>query len=154
MMKKRLIKTISFSLFSFALLLSQNSFAGAFWEITDTNLQYIARVRADPNWGSAVIYNPEICMAIGAACGFFRTHAFAHAFRNHLLLRPEEYPYTLEDEADCWAAKNGKPDETYAAVQFLRDENRDPKIKLTGDPLRRATKIKACAIDAGIWPVK
>ena len=153
-MKKLSIKTVSYSALLLGLLISQNVFARAFWEITDSNLKYVARVRADPYWGSVVIYNPVFCKEIGAACGFFRDHAFAHAFLNHLLLPPEAYPYTLEDQADCWTAKNGDPDETYAAVQFLLDENRDPKIKLTGDPLKRAAKIKACAIDAGKWSVK
>ena len=151
-MKLSLIKTASVSGFLMGLLFSQGTIAGAFWEITDSNLSYIARVRADPNWGSVVIYNPVTCKQIGAACGFFRTHAHAHAMRNHLLLRPEAYPYTLEDEADCWAAKNGKSNETYAAVQFFLDEDRDPEIKITGEPLRRAEKIKACAIKAGKWP--
>ncbi len=122
------------------------------WEITDSKLPYIAKIRADPQWGSAVIYNPVMCKEIGAACGFFRTHAFAHAHRNHILLPPEAYPATLEAEADCWAAKNGKPDEVYAAVQLLLDENRNPDLNITGNPLERAEKVRACAEQAGNWP--
>ena len=151
-MKVSLIKTVSSAALLLSLIISQSINARAFWEITDSNLPYVARVRADPNWGSAVIYNPVLCKQVGTACGFFRTHAHAHAFRNHLLLPPASYPYMLEDEADCWAAKNGKAEEAYAAVQFFLDEERDPEIKITGEPLKRAEKIKACAIEAGNWP--
>lgn len=121
------------------------------WEIPDSKLPYIAKIRADPRWGSAVIYNPVMCEEIGAACGFFRSHAFAHAHRNHLLLPPDAYPPTLEAEADCWAAKNGKANEVYAAVQLLLDENRNPDLNITGDPVQRAENIRTCALQAGNW---
>lgn len=132
-------------------LLSENVLADQYWGISDTRLPYIARVRADPHWGYAVLYNPDTCKEIGAACGFFIEHAGAHPHRNHILLPPEAYPVTLEDEADCWAAKNGRPKEVYAAVQLLLDDNRDPNLNITGDPAQRAEKIRACAEKAGNW---
>ena len=131
-------------------LISENVLA-LYWEISDTRLSYIARVRADPHWGAAVLYNPDTCKEIGAACGFFKEHAYAHAHRNHILLPPEAYPTTLEDEADCWAAKNGNPKEVYAAVQLLLDDNLNPNLNITGDPAQRAEKIHACAEKAGNW---
>ena len=131
-------------------LISENVLA-LYWEISDTRLPYIARVRADPHWGAAVLYNPDTCKEIGAACGFFKEHAYAHAHRNHILLPPEAYPATLEDEADCWAAKNGNPKEVYAAVQLLLDDNLNPNLNITGDPAQRAEKIHACAEKAGNW---
>ncbi len=132
-------------------LLCENVLADQYWGISDTRLPYIARVRADPHWGYAVLYNPDTCKEIGAACGFFIEHAGAHPHRNHILLPPEAYPVTLEDEADCWAAKNGRPKEVYAAVQLLLDDNRDPNLNITGDPAQRAEKIRACAEKAGNW---
>ena len=131
-------------------LISENVLA-LYWEISDTRLPYIARVRADPHWGAAVLYNPDTCEEIGAACGFFKEHAYAHAHRNHILLPPEAYPATLEAEADCWAAKNGNPKEVYAAVQLLLDDNLNPNLNITGDPAQRAEKIRACAEKAGNW---
>jgi len=131
-------------------LISENVLA-LYWEISDTRLPYIARVRADPHWGAAVLYNPDTCKEIGAACGFFKEHAYAHAHRNHILLPPEAYPATLEAEADCWAAKNGNPKEVYAAVQLLLDDNLNPNLNITGDPAQRAEKIHACAVKAGNW---
>ena len=122
-----------------------------YWEISDTSLPYIARVRADPNWGAAVLYNPDTCKEIGAACGFFIEHAGAHPHLNHILLPPEAYPLTLEDEADCWAAKYGRPHEVYAAVQLLLNDNRNPNLNIIGVPAQRAEKIRACAEKAGNW---
>lgn len=132
------------------LLLSENTIA-FIWEITDSRLPYIAKVRADPNWGASVIYNPEMCEEAGAACGFFRLHAFAHAHLNHLLLPPEAYPSTLEAEADCWAGKNGNPKEIFAAVQLFLNDNRSPELNITGDPAQRAEIVRACAEQADNW---
>jgi len=143
-------KTILFPGLLLSSLLSENVLA-FYWEISDTMLPYIARVRADPNWGTAVLYNPDTCKEIGAACGFFKEHAFAHAHRNHIILPPEAYPATLEAEADCWAAKNGNSKEVYAAVQLLLDDNRNPNLNIIGDPTQRADKIRACAEQAGNW---
>ncbi len=132
-------------------LLSENVPAAQYWGIPDTQLPYIAKIRENPNGSTIVIYNPDTCKIIGTACGFFIEHAGAHAHRNHLLLPPEAYPITLEDEADCWAAKNGRPKEVYAAVQLLLDDNRDTNLNITGDPAQRAEKIRACAEKAGNW---
>ena len=143
-------RTIILSSLLLSSLLSENVLA-FYWEISDTKLPYIARVRADPHWGAAVLYNPDTCKEIGAACGFFKEHAYAHAHRNHIILPPEAYPPTLEDEADCWAAKNGRPHEVYAAVQLLLDNDRNPNLNITGDPAQRSKKIRACAEKAGNW---
>ena len=132
-------------------LISENVPAEQYWGIADTRLPYIAMVRENPNETTIVIYNPDTCKEIGAACGFFIEHAGAHPHRNHILLPPEAYPLTLEDEADCWAAKYGRPHEVYAAVQLLLDDNRNPNLNIIGDPAQRAEKIRACAEEAGNW---
>ena len=127
------------------------------WEVADTSLPDLAFVRADPHWGSVVIYNPEYCEQIGAACGFFRTHAYAHV---HLfctvIIQPEDrlamYPPTAEAQADCFVAKHGKANEVYAAVQFLREVDvAGLSWKVYGDPVRRADAIRKCAIQGGNW---
>jgi len=143
-------KTILYSGFLLSLLFSQIINA-LYWEISDSRLPYIARVRADPNWGVAILYNPEFCKEIGDACWFFKNHAWAHSARNHIILPPEAYPPTLEAEADCWAAKYSKSYEVYAAVQLFLDDGRNPNLNITGDPAERAEKVRACAIEAGNW---
>jgi hypothetical protein len=150
-MDSTLKKAILFPSLLLSGLISENVPAEQYWGIPDTRLPYIARVRADPHWGYAVLYNPDTCKEIGAACGFFIEHAGAHAHRNHILLPPDAYPAMLEAEADCWAAKNGKSKEVYAAVQLFLDENRNPNLNITGDPAQRAEKIRACAEQAGNW---
>ena len=150
-MKYILMRTILFPVLLLSSLLCENVLADQYWGVSDTRLPYIARVRADPHWGYAVLYNPDTCKEIGAACGFFIEHAGAHAHRNHILLPPDAYPAMLEAEADCWAAKNGKSKEVYAAVQLFLDENRNPNLNLTGDPAQRAKKVRACAEEAGNW---
>ena len=150
-MKYILMRTILFPVLLLSSLLCENVSAEQYWGIPDTRLPYIAMVRRNPNETTIVIYNPDTCKEIGAACGFFIEHAGAHAHRNHILLPPEAYPAMLEAEADCWAAKNGKSKEVYAAVQLFLDENRNPNLNLTGDPAQRAEKVRACAEEAGNW---
>ncbi len=145
------MRTILFPVLLLSSLLCENVLAAQYWGISDTRLPYIARVRADPHWGYAVIYNPDTCKEIGVACGFFIEHAGAHAHLNHHLLPPEAYAAPTEAKADCWAAKNGKSKEVYAAVQLLLDDNRNPNLNITGDPAQRAEKIRACAEEAGNW---
>ncbi len=121
-------------------------------EIADPSLPEIAMMRADPHWGTVVIYNPDICEEIGEACGFFRLHAFAHAHLNHTLLAsPQNYPTSIEAEADCWAAKYGKINEVSAVVKLFLDKDRNPSWKIHGDPIKRAEKIRACAMQTGKW---
>ncbi len=144
-------KTILFPGLLLSGLISENVPAEQYWGIPDTRLPYIAMVRRNPNETTIVVYNPDTCKEIGAACGFFIEHAGAHAHRNHILLPPEAYPSTLEAEADCWAAKNGRSEEVYAAVQLLLDHNLNPNLNTTGDPAQRAEKIRACAEKAGNW---
>ena len=143
-------KTILFFSLLLSSLFSENVLSALYWGIADTKLPYIAMIRAQPR-GAMVIYNPDSCEEIGIACGFFIDHASAHAHLNHLLLPPEAYSPISEAQADCWVAKNGKPDEVYAAVQLLLDENRNPNLNIIGDPALRAEKIRACAEVAGNW---
>ncbi len=150
-MDSTLKKAILFPSLLLSGLISENVPAEQYWGIPDTRLPYIAMVRRNPNETTIVIYNPDTCKEIGAACGFFIEHAGAHAHRNHILLPPEAYPATLEAEADCWAAKNGKSKEVYAAVQLFLNENRNPNLNLTGDPAQRAENIRACAEKSGNW---
>lgn len=123
-----------------------------FWELPDENLPYVAMLRASPNEGSVVVYNPNHCRAIGVACGFFRSQAHAHAMLNHQILSPSSYSDSYVRQADCWAARNADPLEVKGAVEFLRNENRDPEIRIVGNPLQRAKQIQACAERAGNWP--
>ena len=150
-MDSTLKKAILFPSLLLSGLISENVPAQQYWGIPDTRLPYIAMVRENPNGTTIVIYNPDTCKEIGTACGFFIEHAGAHAHRNHMLLPPEAYPATLEAEADCWAAKNGKSKEVYAAVQLFLDENRNPNLNLTGDPAQRAENIRACAEKSCNW---
>jgi len=150
-MNSILKKTILFPSLLLSSLISENVNAALYWGIPDTRLPYIAMVRRNPNETTIVIYNPDTCKEIGAACGFFIEHAGAHAHRNHVLLPPDAYPAMLEAEADCWAAKNGRPNEVYAAVQLLLDHNLNPNLYITGDPVQRAEKIRACAEKSGNW---
>ena len=131
-------------------LLSENVLAELYWGIPDVKLPYIAMIRVQAR-GVIVIYNPDTCKEIGVACGFFIDHASAHAHLNHILLPPEAYSPVTEAQADCWVAKNGKPEEVYAATQLLLDESRNPDINIIGDPAQRAEKIRACAEQAGNW---
>ena len=131
-------------------LLSENVLSALYWGIPDSKLPHIAMIRAQAR-GAMVIYNPDTCEEIGTACGFFIDHASAHAHLNHLLLPPDAYPIMIEAQADCWVAKNGKPDEVFAAVQLLLDDNRNLNLNITGDPAQRAEKIRACAEQAGNW---
>lgn len=143
--------TILFSSLLLSSLLCENVPATQYWGISDPGLPYIARIRAQPNRGAIVIYNPDICKEIGIACGFFIEHASVHAHLNHIILPPEAYPAMLEAEADCWVAKNSDPKEVYAAVQLLLDDNHIPNLNTKGDPAQRAEKIRACAEKAGNW---
>ncbi|MCG8323977.1 MAG: hypothetical protein MI673_00550 [Thiotrichales bacterium] len=122
-----------------------------FWEIPDPDLKYIAMIRADPNWGSAVIYNPVYCEEVGVACGFFRDQAYAHAHMNHVLLPPSAYARADEMRADCWAAKNGKPEEVLAAARLMREYDGTSDWKIYGDPAQRSEHIRLCAQEAGNW---
>lgn len=119
-------------------------------EIGDPNLPFIAKIRADRGGSSVVIYNSEICREIGDACGFFRSHAYAHLALNHQpFLPPDHYPTAMEDEADCWAAGNADPEEVTAAVELLRNDAAIRDLPITGNPARRADHIEQCASQAG-----
>ena len=122
------------------------------WEIPDPDLKEIAMIRADPNWGTVVIYNPNTCNEIGEACMFFRRHAYAHEHLKHGLLgEPDDYPPSNEASADCWAARYGKPEEIQSVYALFLDANRNPDLRIHGVPVQRAERIKNCAIEAGKW---
>lgn len=130
-----------------------NATIAPFWETEDSGLPDLAMVRADPHWGTAVIYNPVYCEQIGDACGFFRAHAFAHVRLNHTLLAsPAHYPAIQEAQADCYAAKHGEPEEILAAVRFLLEVDvASLEWKIYGDPVKRALAIRKCAMEKGRW---
>ena len=69
-------------------VMAPGTVSAQFWEIPDPALPQIAMVRADPQWGYAVIYNPDLCRQTGAACAFFRAHEYAHVVLNDPLLPP------------------------------------------------------------------
>lgn len=130
-----------------------NTTFAPFSETPDSGLSDLAMIRADPHWGTVVIYNPNYCEQIGDACRFFRAHAFAHAMLNHVLLAsPAHYPDIQEAEADCYAARRGNPKEVLAAVNFLRQVDvTSLQWKIYGDPRERAEAIRKCAIKGGRW---
>ena len=150
-MKYFLVKIILF--FGFLLCIScSGTIVQPFLEIPDPSLSEIAMVRVQPKNIRAVIYNPDTCEQIGAACGFFRLHAYAHGHLNHqILVSPASYPASLETEADCWTAKYGKANETLAIVKLFLEEDVNTKWKIHGDPKQRAETIRSCAIEAGRW---
>jgi hypothetical protein len=120
-------------------------------ELSDPTHEEIASIRHLP-WNSyTVIYNSDTCELIGKACGFFRGHAYAHYMLNHAILPPKYYPALSEKQADCYVAKYGEQNEIKAAVDLFLDENRDPNLKIHGDPLIRAQNIIDCAKQAGNW---
>lgn len=120
-------------------------------EIADSNHPEIASIRLHTANTYMVMYNPDTCKTIGDACGFFRAHAFAHYQLGHPLMRPRYYTERSENQADCYAAKYGKSNEVKAAVELLLDTNRDPDLKIYGDPGLRAQNITDCAKQAGNW---
>ena len=122
-----------------------------FWEIPDPALPYIAKVRAEPMWGSVVVYNPRYCEQIGDACAFFRAHEYAHAFLNDLFLPPDAYPASTERKADCWAAQYIRPQEALAAAQLFEESSGKKDLPLFGDPAQRARTIRECVKEKGIW---
>lgn len=122
-----------------------------FAELADPNHEEIASIRVHPYNSYVVIYNPDTCKAIGDACGFFRAHAYAHYRLNHPLIRPKYYPALSEKQADCYVAKYGISKEIQSAVHLLEDKNRDPGLKIHGDPLERAKNITECAKSTGNW---
>ena len=150
-MKITLKKAILFS--GIALCSScSNVYVAPIWEISDPDLDEIAMIRADPNWATVVIYNPVTCKQIGEACGFFRLHAFAHEkLRHGLLGEPDDYPRSQENAADCYAAKYGKPNETYAAYKLFLNKDKSSEWKIHGDPVQRAETVKNCAVETKNW---
>lgn len=120
-------------------------------EIADPNHPEIASIRLHTANTYMVMYNPDTCKIIGGACGFFRAHAFAHYQLQHPLMRPRFYTELSENQADCYAAKYGKPDEVKAAVELFLDKDRGPTLKIYGDPIARAQNIVACAKQNGNW---
>lgn len=101
---------------------------------------------------NVVVYNPDSCLQIGAACGFFRAHAFAHERLNHSIIDvPSYYPPLFEQQADCWAAKYASTAEVVAAVQLLENPDSAARWRLNGDLEQRARIVRDCAIQAGNW---
>lgn len=150
-MKNNILKVVILIVFLLCISCS-STIVQPYWEIPDPNLQEIAMIRTMRDRATAVIYNPNTCKDIGEACGFFRLHAYAHSHLNHLILAaPTYYPASLETEADCWSAKYGNANEISAAVQLFLDTDRNPAWKIHGDPIKRAEKIRACAVEVGKW---
>ena len=150
-MKYILIRMILFPGFLLCISCSEVT-TTPYWEIQDPRLPEIAMIRMIRTEATVVIYHPVICQQIIDACGFFRLHVFAHDRLNHSILAfPADYPTLQETQADCWAAKHGKPHETYAAVQLILDEDRDENLIIHGDPAQRAEQIRACAMEADNW---
>lgn len=120
-------------------------------EIPDYSLPDIAMVRPDPQYGAVIIYNPTTCQLMGPACGFFRSHEYGHVFLGHQYLHPAAYPALREAQADCWAAQNGNPREILAGVQLFLNGGSSSNWQVYGNPLQRAQRVRACAIQVGKW---
>lgn len=119
-------------------------------EIGDPNLPFIAKIRTGRANSSVVIYNSRICEEIGKACGFFRSHAYAHFTLNHRpFLPPDHYPTGMQDEADCWAAGHAESEQVTAAIELLRNDEAVQDLPVTGNPAKRADNIEQCARQAG-----
>lgn len=150
-MKTLFIKLLSILGLLVTLSACTTNYTTPYKELSDPNHEEIASVRHLP-WNSyTVVYNSISCDLIGDACAFFRGHAYAHYVLNHALLPPKFYPASSENQADCYVAKYGKPNEIKAAVDLFLNENRDPSLKIHGDPLVRAQNIMDCAKQAGNW---
>ncbi len=118
-------------------------------EITDPNLRYIAVIKEMRTGYAMVIYNPVTCREIGPACGFFRSHAYAHQRLNHTLIDvPSAYPPLFERQADCWAAKYASDEEVQAALVFFGNQENLRKYRVPGDAEDRAATIRECARQA------
>ncbi len=115
-------------------------------ELPDASHPFIATPRVGKADSITVIYNPVYCEKIGDACGFFRLNAFAHDFLNHQIYpEPKYYPKASLRDADCFAAKYGKPEEVTAAIEFLENRDRYSDVPVYGDPEARADLIRSCA---------
>ncbi len=150
------MKTTSIKFFLFCVLFTAISGCEhtnkPIWMTADPNLPEIAAIRKHSHDSYIVIYNPDYCERLGEACNFFIGHANAHYMLNHtLFLRPKFYTVLAENQADCYAAKYAKPNAVKAAVELMLDENRDPDLKINGDPILRAKNITECAKSAGNW---
>jgi hypothetical protein len=129
-----------------------NTVVSPAWEIADPQFKHIAEVRPDPDFSFMVIYNPDYCKKIGEGCGFFRLHAYAHYKLNHNLFpEPKYYSNFDQNQADCYAAKNGNPIEVTAAARFLADASLHNGVPIHGDPAERATLIEKCAKENNRW---
>ena len=120
-------------------------------EIPDPNLNDIAIVRSDPQYGAVIIYNPNICQQIGAACGFFRAHEYGHIVLGHQFLHPGAYPAQREAQADEWAAANGRPQEILAAYYLFSNGGSSTNWQVYGNPQQRAARLRQYAISYGTW---
>jgi len=150
-MKYIILKLILLTALQSAVIFTGVANAQASWEIPDPDFKYIAMVRKFPRERYAVIYNPVLCEKIGDACAFFRAHEYSHGFRNDIILRPDEYPQSLEDRGDCWAAKYVDSHEVEAVINLLSDSEAIKDLPIFGDPAHRIEVIKKCAADGGIW---
>lgn len=149
MTSQRLIASLLCA-FCFSLLTPHNVTAQV-PEIADPSLPDIAIVKPHPQYGAVIIYNPHICLQIGLACGFFRTHEYGHFVLKHQLMQPSAYPAEREAQADCWAAQNGVPNQIFAAVQLFLTGVSGPNWQFYGPPQLRAQRVRECAIQAGKW---
>ena len=120
-------------------------------EIADPNLNDIAMVRPHPQYGAVIIYNPNICQQIGAACGFFRAHEYGHVTLGHQFMHPGAYPAQREAQADEWAAANGQPQEILAAYYLFLNGGSSPNWQVYGHPQQRAARLRQYAIKYGKW---
>lgn len=119
-------------------------------QIADPKLTDIAMVKADPDHGAVIIYNPFICQHIGIACHFFITHEYGHIEFSHQTMEGN-YPPDRELQADCWAAANANPYATFAAYQLFMSGRSSLNWEAYGSPADRAEHVRECAIEAGNW---
>jgi len=120
-------------------------------EIADPNLNDIAIVKPHPQYGAVIIYNPNTCFQIGAACGFFRAHEYGHVTLGHQFMHPGAYPTQREAQADEWAAANAHPQEILSAYYLFLNGGSSPNWEVYGHPHQRAARLRQYAISDGRW---
>jgi len=122
-------------------------------EIPDPTFNDIAAVFPDARTptGAVIIYNPNICNQIGAACGFFRVHEHCHVSLGHQFLGPRIHPVARERDADRCAAANAGSANVVAAYLLFRAGGSSSNWHTYGTPLQRARRLCLFAKQANNW---
>lgn len=121
-------------------------------EIADWRFPDIAAVFPDPNspTGAVIVYNPQICQAIGIACGFFKFHEHCHVYLKHQF-QPFMHSMVRERDADRCAAYNAPPIQVFHAWKLFIHGGSSSNWHTYGTPLQRARRLCLFAREANNW---